>query len=593
MADNQHSTNSFTRGSQIFMHTLRMMAQGTKVAVLLSLLLLISWLIFRCSQKLYLKDCYYLLAERWATIKLSIGNKFYPAHKINVTVYDFLMHKIRVMPALEFKARIWQSKVGVRLGSWWEWVINYAAIEAGIVFSFGLISTYTFFVFRGRATMGKKKTRGGELISARALTKRLKKAGCASNITIGGLPIVKNSERQHILVTGTTGTGKTNLIHEIIPQLKKRGDRAIIVDVNGSFIGAYCKPDQDLILNPFDKRTVHWLPWADCKENYDYDAIAKALIGENSHHESFWEDSAEKILSEALKRSKVKSSIAALLYILNQAPLETYSEFFKNSIVASLTAKEGDKTITSIRASLNNKIKPLSHLLETTDPFSLKEYVLSDQKEWLYITAMPIQRQSLGPLLATWIEIILQGLMMRDITKTTSNLWIIIDELPSLGKVPSLKTALAESRKYGGCLIAGIQNIHQLKNIYGRNEAHDLLDQFNNRFVFRVGDQETAQITANMLGEQESREAEESLSYGANTVRDGINISTVERKNLLVLPTEIMNLSDLSCYVKLAGNWPVTNVKLKYHKRNYITKIFEGLCTNQIDEPDMKINNSV
>lgn len=593
MSDSTNSTNSFTRGAQIFMHALRMMAQGTKVAVLISVFLLISWLLFRCNQKIYLKDCYYLLAERWATIKLSIGSKFYPANQINITVYDFLSKKIRVMPALEFKNRIWQSKAGLRIGSWWEWVTNYAAIESGVVFSLGLVLSYTFFVFRGRATMEKKKTRGGELISSRALSKRLKKASCALDITIGGLPLVKNSERQHILVTGTTGTGKTNMIHEIIPQLKKRGDRAIIVDVNGSFIGAYCDQNKDLILNPFDKRTVHWLPWADCKENYDYDALAKALIGEDSHHESFWDDSAEKILAEALKFSKEQRSLAALLYILNQAPLETYSEFFKNTIVASLTAKEGDKTITSIRASLNNKIKPLSHLLETADPFSLKKYVLSDQKEWLYITAMPIQRQSLSPLLATWIEIILQGLMMRDITKKTNNLWIIIDELPALGKVPSLKIALAEARKYGGCLIAGIQNIHQLKNIYGRDEAHDLLDQFNSRFIFRVGDQETAQITANMLGEQESREAEESLSYGANTVRDGVNISTVERRNLLVIPTEIMNLPDLSCYVKLAGNWPVTNVKLKYHKRDYTTKIFEGLCTNQIDKPDMAANNSV
>jgi len=388
---------------------------------------------------------------------------------------------------------------------------------------------------------------------------------------------VKNSERQHILVTGTTGTGKTNLIHEIIPQLKKRGDRAIVVDVNGSLVGAYFEQNKDLILNPFDKRTVHWLPWADCEANYDYDALAKALIGESSHHESFWEDSAEKILSEALKSSKKAQSIEALLYLLNQASLESYSDFFKNTSVASLTAKEGDKTTTSIRASLSNKIKSLNNLLETNQPFSLKQHVLSKQNNWLYITAMPIQRKSLGPLLAAWIEIILNGLMMRDPIGKNSNLWIIIDELPALGKVPSLKTALAESRKYGGCLIAGIQNIHQLKNIYGHNEAHDLLDQFNTRFVFRVGDQETAQITANMLGEQELREAQESLSYGANTMRDGVNINTIERKNLLVMPTEIMNLPNLSCYVKLAGNWPITSVKLKYHERSSKSKNFDEI----------------
>ena len=64
-----------------------------------------------------------------------------------------------------------------------------------------------------------------------------------------------------------------------------------------------------------------------------------------------------------------------------------------------------------------------------------------------------------------------------------------------------------------------------------------MLDQFNSRFIFRVGDQETAQIAANILGEQESKQMQEFLSYGANTMWDSVNINTLERKNLLVMPT--------------------------------------------------------
>ena len=104
-----------------------------------------------------------------------------------------------------------------------------------------------------------------------------------------------------------------------------------------------------------------------------------------------------------------------------------------------------------------------------------------------------------------------------------------------------------------------------------------MLDQFNSRFIFRVGDQETAQIAANILGEQESKQMQESLSYGANTMRDGVNINTIERKNLLVMPTEIMNLPNLSCYAKLAGNWPITKIKLKYQKRRHIIESFLNL----------------
>ena len=39
-------------------------------------------------------------------------------------------------------------------------------------------------------------------------------------------------------------------------------------------------------------------------------------------------------------------------------------------------------------------------------------------------------------------------------------------------------TALAQGRKYGACVVAGIQNISQLDRIYDRDGARELLDLF-------------------------------------------------------------------------------------------------------------------
>ncbi|KDO02299.1 DNA transport protein TraD [Rickettsia tamurae subsp. buchneri] len=65
-----------------------------------------------------------------------------------------------------------------------------------------------------------------------------------------------------------------------------------------------------------------------------------------------------------------------------------------------------------------------------------------------------------------------------------------------------------------------------------------------------------------MFGEQETLETQESLSYGSNTMRDGVNINNIERKRLLILPSEIMTLPDLTCYVKLSGNFPITKLTM-------------------------------
>ncbi len=51
-----------------------------------------------------------------------------------------------------------------------------------------------------------------------------------------------------------------------------------------------------------------------------------------------------------------------------------------------------------------------------------------------------------------------------------------------------------------------------------------------------------------MLGEQEIIETQENLSYGANSMRDGVNMHSLEKRKLLVMPSEIMNLPDLTLF---------------------------------------------
>lgn len=569
------SMSSFTSGAQLFMHTLRMMNQGLKSSGIISGFLSLGWFIFRFFQKLSWSDIYYLLYIVWANVKLAIGSLFYAPYDITINVYDLTLQAIRHLRVEEYLSRIWKGNIGARLLTFGEWFSKNALFELIVVFALGMTLTYIFFIIQGRKSIVKQKTRGNELVSPSSLSRILKKNKAASTIKMAGLPLVKDSERLHILVTGTTGTGKTNLLHELLPQIREKGDRAIVVDVNGSFIGPYFKEGSDILLNPFDKRGSDWLPWADCTNSYDYDSIAEAIAGAPSHHDSFWEESAKKVIAEILKKTEGTRSIKKILEVINTYPLESYSNYFAGTNVAAITNEKGDKTTLSIRATISNKIHVLSCLKETKEPFSIKDYILKEEsKNWLFLSSTTAQRKTLTPLLASWIEIALNGFMQRDPMGDNKNIWLIMDELPAMGKIPSLKTALAEARKYGGCLVAGVQNIHQFIDIYGRSLAMNLLDQFNTRFIFRVGDQETAQMSSKLLGAQEIEETKESFSYGANTMRDGVNLNTVEKKQELVMPTEIMTLAPLTCYVKLAGHWPITKLSMQYQRRVAKNKIF-------------------
>ncbi len=225
-----------------------------------------------------------------------------------------------------------------------------------------------------------------------------------------------------------------------------------------------------------------------------------------------------------------------------------------------MTRSSAPETSSGIQATIGKNIAALRYL-KPDGNFSIRKWFTSEEG-WLFITSSPNQRVTLRPLIAAWISIAIKALMDRNINNTHQNMWFVIDELPSLQKIAALGVALAESRKYGGCFVAGMQNIYQLEEIYGLAGSSSMLDLFGSKFIFRVSDQQTAYRSALMLGEQEILETQENLSYGANTMRDGVNMSHLEKRKLLVMPSEIMNLPDLTCYVKLAGNFPITKLQM-------------------------------
>jgi len=63
-----------------------------------------------------------------------------------------------------------------------------------------------------------------------------------------------------------------------------------------------------------------------------------------------------------------------VLHILNRAPLQEYSHFFRNTDVAGMT-QEAEKPVLFIRATISNKVKVLIYLNQTDDPFSIKGYI--------------------------------------------------------------------------------------------------------------------------------------------------------------------------------------------------------------------------
>lgn len=534
--------HNITRGGQTNIHFVAMLRQVMKIGIMVSILISLS----------------FYSAKTYTTVPRAYWKSYinYYSHELN----PFLLFVIE-----DKTTRHRLPQVLKRVNK-----VNYILeknLPYGLkVFLISLILIIFSWFIIGYKQRQKKHNRGNKFVNASKLKFLIKYRKQASDLKIGKLPLIKDKETSHILITGTTGSGKSNCFNILVPQIRKRQNKAIIVDLTGQYIARFYQ-EGDLILNPFDTRTVHWNPWADCDDISHYDMLASGFIPQQKYtSDRFWDNASRVLFSTAMQKLDHlgDQSIDELHRILITSNLNEFESFFKETEAASYTSKEGEKMTLSIRSNLAVQIKSLKHLSDQNKNFSFRQWIQNEkQNNWLFITARPDQRETLKSLISCWLEIAFNAVMTLE-PNQQRRIWFMIDELPALQQLPSLPLALAELRKYGGCIMAGIQGMPQINDLYGNTGSQAILDLFNTFIFFRSTDPQTTGWISKVLGEKDETEMVENLSYGANTIRDGISLNQQTNIKPLVIPTEIQNLKDLEAYIKLPGNYPVTKLRMNY-----------------------------
>jgi type IV conjugative transfer system coupling protein TraD len=561
--------NFFTRGGQLAVHQYRMVKQILAVSLTLSLLVGIGVFVTLMYQQttpyqryLYKESIY---AELMVNMSLNDDNKAMQEFKYPDGITRQIQSKL-ILNNPSIKAHI----------SYIEMLGERTAIKGLWAAFIMVVMVIAFFIIRGYRQSLKKLERGGEIVSGKILKRMIKKQKLASDLHLDGLPLIKNKETSHILITGTTGSGKTNCFHTLLPQIRARPNRAIVVDLTGDFVAKYYREGRDVLLNPLDLRSVNWSPWADCLTETHYDALAAAIVPKSSSSDKFWENAGKALLSAAFRKfaDLRDPDVQKLYHLLVCADLSTFSKFFHKTDAASYTHMDGDKMTMSIRATLVNHMQAFKLLTPTEEPFSIRRWMKeSPEGQWLFISAKPDQRSTLLPLISGWIDTAINALMSQE-PDPKRRMWFVLDELPALQKLPSLETGMAEARKYGGCFLAGVQSFPQLIHTYGQNQAQSVLDLFNTKIFFRSTEPSTTGWISKVLGEAEIKEHVESLSYGANTIRDGVSLSQQTKTKPLILATEIACLPDLEAYIKLPATVPTGKIKMRYKAVEAISKGF-------------------
>lgn len=439
----------------------------------------------------------------------------------------------------------------------------------------GLVIAIIVFIARGRNLREEKLVRGAKIVRDSVLAWTLFFRGQASDIKIGKSPLVKGSETKHILISGTTGSGKTQLIMSILKQIRARGEAAVVYDPTGEFVRAFYR-EGDTILSPIDGRSPDWSPVVEIKHPSDALRLAKSKIPSAVHNsiEPFWPLAGQHTLAEVLLHLKQANdySISSLLRILSDSSPTDIAKLLKGTPIGAIFAGNQDhenRLARSVLGTLLPYIQCLQFLSVNEDPkqmFSIRGWIekidqTSGPKPWLFITSRADSHEATKPLISCWGDCIAASLMSLQ-PSNKRKLFFVIDELPSLQRLPSLLRLLAEGRKFGAACVLAMQGVPQLRAVYGADEAETIVGLCNTHLVFRTNSPDTAQWASKLLGEREIEEAKEAMTYSASNVRDGIHLSQNRQTRPIVLPTEVMQLEPLHFYLKLAGNYPVGKGKI-------------------------------
>ena len=271
---------STLRGGQTVFHGLRMWGQLVQAAMMLAAFMVVAvpaWNLWRSTAgaEWYAAGMYTL-----AEVKLVLGYEPESGQEIRFPDGTRRVLTIREIassvPAREARERI---KAEMFASAW-------LGAKAGL----GVIALFlAWFWYRGVQLSRRRRIRGAELVTAGELRRRVRPVHLRARdrmpgwkhvrpYSIAGVPYPERTETQHTIVSGTTGSGKTVLISDLVAQIRARGERCVIYDKMGGYTAAFFDAGRDVLMNPLDARAPRWSPFLEARNPRDFDMMAAALI---------------------------------------------------------------------------------------------------------------------------------------------------------------------------------------------------------------------------------------------------------------------------------------------------------------------------
>ncbi|MET3472911.1 hypothetical protein ABIC78_003458 [Novosphingobium sp. 1529] len=413
---------------------------------------------------------------------------------------------------------------------------------------------------------------GTAITTETRLARRTAKEAVRLPLSIGTVPIPTELETRHMAMIGTTGSGKTTALRQLLDAIEARGEAALVYDTSGEFIAHYYCPERgDIVLNPFDARCAFWSPFAEIAHPADADRIARQLITETGTHDSdVWLETSRILVANMLRalwREK-KWTLADLLDALQNRSKADLKAWLAATSSARTFADDADRATGSVLFMLA-KAADLIQFLRVEDsggvPFAFRDFIHGlDKREgarpWIFVPRKEDYFEASKPLLACWLECAASAVLGLA-PSPERRIWFVLDELADLPRVDNLARLLPEGRKFGAAVILTFQALGQMQHRYGAQLAESILGCCNTKLFLQTIDGETQQWASRTIGECEVEIRTMTDAMAKREAGSRTTLGSVRKVNPRVLPSEL-RLPKSEGYLLFPNGLPLARIKL-------------------------------
>ncbi|HUY83708.1 MAG TPA: type IV secretion system DNA-binding domain-containing protein [Steroidobacteraceae bacterium] len=462
--------------------------------------------------------------------------------------------------------------VGAALSMFQPWLHAAAAAWGALApFTVGTLASAAAGYAGGRLVAAQEPAavalRRGTMLEEEGVHRRRPARATASpTVRLAGLEVPATDEAKHFKLIGTTGTGKSTAIRELIGCALRRADRAVIADPDGGYTARFYDAERgDRILNPFDARSMRWDLFAEIDSAYDVDQLARSLIPDRGGADRIWSEYARTFFSAVTVQARDAGveDVGELFRLFVVADAAELRVLVRGTPAQPFLDEHNAKMFDSVRSVAAAAIGPLQHVAaQRAAPLSIRHWVAADEPGVLFMPYKAGQIAALRSMISAWMRLGIFEAMNRDEARaepqraTRRPLWFVVDELDALGQIDGLKDALARLRKFDARCVLGFQSIAQVSSIYGAGDAQTIVENCGNTLILRCSASEgggTARFASQLVGDREVRRTTVSRSrratefFGSTTRSEHLNVEPA------LLPSQIEQLPDLAGYLKHAS----------------------------------------